>query len=965
MKKIKLSLFCTLFLLGGTFLTNAQNTPYTHYKLDNGLTVFLWEDENQPDVSGSVAFNVGAMDEPAEYSGLAHYLEHVLFKGTETIGALDWAKEKPLYEQIIALYDKLAQSTDEKIRADIEQQINKISIEAAQYATTKEFSNLIEGMGGEGLNAFTSYDMTVYLNRFPSYQMEKWLDLYSERFINPVFRSFQAELENVFEEYNMYEDNPGTHQRNFIFSHIYKGHPYERTVLGSPENLKNPRLGKLIEFYNTWYVPENMALILVGNFKTEDVKPIIEQKFGRLKARKSPTRKQYENTTITKNKKYKAKISPYPQVIWAYNGVKKGDKDEFLLQFCTQLLSNSSGTGLLDKLTLDGDVLGAGANLDSRRDQGRILISGIPYYDVSQNVFESDEATEKIIMKEVQKLANGEIDDWLIELVKNEQKREYSLVLERPSLKANILQEIFVYNLPKDYYDTYIQKVDAVTKADLQRVAKKYFGGKHITLSLQDGKVKKNKLKKPNIKPIEQPKNKYSEYAKKLKNIPVTPLPEVYNDFAQVKKITLGDKLITLHYTHNPDNDIFTLDLVYGVGTQKMPKLAYATNLMRSAGIMPTLSAQDVAKQFGELNGKCTYSVTDDYFTIKLLGTEKHLAKICQLMTKQVLLPKLVNKQLNQTIGLEYQSRVLEQKNPSQLGQAFLSYILYGKKSPYKDRLPIEDVITLNVSELTAEVIKATNYELDVYYTGNLNLDQVVSILTANLPLKEGMQPSTSPNIEEREVYQDQKVYFLPNKDAQQSKIFFYIDGFNYNIEDEPYLQAFNQYLSGGFEGLLMQEIRENNSMAYTVSGGFLRPKKVGEKNYFIGYVGTQGDKAADAIDLYMKILKEMPQHPERITNIKTYLKQANLTNKPSVRERAKTFDKWQKYGYTQDPAIINNQQIDKLTFDDIKNFYEKNIKEKPITIVITGDAKQINIKQIEKKYGKVKRISTSTLFTK
>lgn len=963
-RNIKFNIVLVLLFCANTVLLHAQQTPYTHYQLENGLTVLLWEDHNQSDVSGSVVFKVGAMDEPAEYSGLAHYLEHVLFKGTQTIGALDWEKEKPLYEKIIALYDDLSQTTNEKQRAAIEQQINELSIEAAQYATTKEFSNLVEGMGGEGLNAFTSYDMTVYLNSFPTYQMEKWLDLYAERFINPVFRSFQAELENVFEEYNMYEDNTGTHQRKFIFSNIYKGHPYERTILGSPENLKNPRLSELIKFYHDWYVPENMALVLVGNFNTEEVKPIIAKKFGRLEAKKTPQRVQHTNTQITKNKTYSTNISPYPQVIWAYNGVKKGDKDEFLLQFCTQLLSNSSGTGLLDKLTLDGDVLGASATLDSRRDQGRILISGVPYFDVSQNLFESDKATEKIIMNEVQKLANGEIEEWLIDLVKNEQIRAYQLMMERPALKTNILQEIFVYDLPKDYYATYIDKVNAVTKADLQRVAKKYFGGKHITLSMKEGKVKKNKLKKPNIKPIEQPKNRYSEYAKRLKEIPVTSLPEVYNDFSQVQKVPLGDPKITLHYTQNKTNDIFTMDLVYGVGTAKMPNLQYATSLMRSAGIMPSLSAQDVAKQFGELNGKCTYHVTDDYFTISLLGYENELANICQLMTKQVLLPKLDNKQLNQTIGLEYQTRILQQKDPSMLGEAFFNYKLYGKNSPYKNRLPIKEVIELNVSQLTGEVIKATNYELDVYYTGSLELQQVVEILTANLPLKEGMMPTQSPNIRKREIYDEQKVHFLPNRDAQQTKIFFYIDGPAYSIEDEPYYLAFNQYLSGGFEGLLMQEIRENNSMAYTVAGQFVRPQKVNEKSYFVGYVGTQGDKAADAIDLYMEILNNMPLHPERMDNIKTYLKQANLTNKPSIRNKSKTFDRWQKFGFTQDPAIDNNQKIAQLTFDDIYNFYQKNIKGKPITIIMMGDAKQIDLKQIEKKYGKIKRESTSKLFT-
>ncbi|MFV0267789.1 MAG: M16 family metallopeptidase, partial [Draconibacterium sp.] len=234
------------------FASSLYSQEFKTYTLDNGLTVYLWPDSNQPDITGVVAVRAGSIDEPAEYTGLAHYLEHVLFKGTHKIGALDWAKEKTHYDRIIQLYDEYAEASDPLVRAELEKKINEESLLAAQYANTSEFSNLVEGMGGEGLNAGTSYDMTVYYNNLPTYQLEKWLDLYSERLINPVFRSFQAELENVFEEFNMYQDNNNTHINQFLFSHLYEGHPYARDIIGSSEHLKNPRLSKLIEFYNTW-----------------------------------------------------------------------------------------------------------------------------------------------------------------------------------------------------------------------------------------------------------------------------------------------------------------------------------------------------------------------------------------------------------------------------------------------------------------------------------------------------------------------------------------------------------------------------------------------------------------------------------------------------------------------------------------------------------------------------------------
>lgn len=944
-------------------LSAQQSTPFTHYKLSNGLSVFLWEDDNQPDVSGTVLFNVGSLDEPEEYSGLAHYLEHVLFKGTQKIGSLDWEKEKPLYEQVIKLYDEFSATTDKDKRAEIEKKINEISIEAAQYARTNEFSELVDGMGGEGLNAGTSYDMTTYYNSFPAYQMEKWLNLYSERFINPVFRSFQAELENVFEEYNMYQDSPNTHTQNFLFSHLYAGHPYSRNVIGSPENLKNPKLGKLIEFYNTWYVPENMALILVGNFDSEVAKPLIEKTFARLPAKKSPQRTVHAKTEFDKDRKYSAKLSFYPQIFWGYKGLSRNHKDAFMLDFCTQLLSNSSNTGLLDKLTLNGDVLQAGAILDSRKDDGRVLIFAIPYYDVNQRVYESDRATEKIVMTEVDKLKNGEVEDWLIQSVKDNLLREHKLIMETPQMKTNILSELFIYGLPLDYYETIADKVNAVTKEDVQETVKKYFSGNKITVSILQGKPKKTKLNKPDIKPIEQPKTGLSAYGKSLQDIPVVPVDETYNNFADVKKVKLYDG-VTLHYTENKINDIFTLDLRYGIGTHKMPKLEYATPLMNSAGIMPSDDAQTVRRQFSELSSQCTYRVNDSYFTISLLGEEKNLEQVCKLMTMQVLLPKLDDKQLNRVKGNVYNARQYETENTSDMGRALLEYALYGEKSSYIDRMELMDVIEAKIFELTGDVIRATEYELDIFYVGAKPIGEVVETLKANLPLKEGVNVSESPIVQERVTYDKPTILFLPNKDAQQAKIYFYTQGPAYNIDDDVYYEAFYNYLSGGFNGLLMQEIRENNSMAYTTFGRVIAPPIQGKNAYFLGFIGTQPDKSADAIDLFMKIINDIPKYPERIENIKTNLRQSNLTNKPSFRKKGQVFDRWQKMGYADDPAKINMPKIDSLTFDNVMSFYNNNVKGKPMTIVIMADPKKIDLKQIKANHGKITKVNSSKLFS-
>lgn len=264
------------------FFTPGKAQQLSVMTLRNGATVYIWEDKSKPDVFGMIAFKVGSVDDPEQYTGLAHYLEHVMFKGTQTIDALDWEKEKPIYENIIAKYDERAALSDPAAREAVDKEINDLTREAAQYAAGNEFSLLVDHMGGQGLNASTGYDQTEYHNSFPPSQLEKWLEIYSERLIDPVFRGFQTELEAVYEEYNMYNDDRGSRMREFIYEQAFGDHPYARPIIGLPEHLKNPQLSKLIDFYNTWYGPQNMSIILVGNIDAKEAIPMIRDKFERV-----------------------------------------------------------------------------------------------------------------------------------------------------------------------------------------------------------------------------------------------------------------------------------------------------------------------------------------------------------------------------------------------------------------------------------------------------------------------------------------------------------------------------------------------------------------------------------------------------------------------------------------------------------------------------------------------------------
>jgi len=390
--------------------------------------------------------------------------------------------------------------------------------------------------------------------------------------------------------------------------------------------------------------------------------------------------------------------------------------------------------------------------------------------------------------------------------------------------------------------------------------------------------------------------------------------------------------------------------------------LPYATILMENAGIMgsPNIEGKDFDQKVAELGGSVSYGCSDSYFSVVISGEEQNLAKIMNLVSRQLLMPYLEQKQLDAIKGSEFFSRLSRQKRTAVQKSALMQYALYGKKSAYLDEVPFADIWGLGLPRVQSLVAQAREYALDVFYCGSLPKEQLV----AALPLTEGMKPSTSPFVQDRVSYDKPTVLFLPNSNVQQADLYFYINGRPYDIASDVQSDAFNQYMSGGFTGIIMNEIRVKRSMAYSTYGVNSTPVLPGKDCYFIGYVGTQSDKVNDAINVYLDILADMPADSTNIAALRAALKQAAQTAKPSMRSKAQTFEYWQRLGYKDDPAKVNAAAIDALTFGEIEKFYQDNIKDKAVTIILMGDPKKIDLKAIEKRTGcKVTKLSPAKLF--
>ncbi len=942
-----------------------KSEEFKIYKLDNGLTVMLDRDSSQTQVFGMVSVNVGSKDEEPNATGLAHYLEHMLFKGTQTLGTSDWEKEKPLIEKTYELYDKLQSATTDEEIAAINKEINDVSQEASKYAIPNELSKLVDQMGGVGLNASTSFDVTEYHNAFPPNQLNKWLDLYAHRFQKPVFRLFQTELEAVYEEKNRAEDNPYHAYRTSLMKASFGGHPYGRPIIGYTNHLKKPWMSKMREFFEKWYVPGNMALILSGNFDMNEAEKLIAEKFGKWEAKPVPKRNTVKLKPFTSKVTKKVKLSPMLRAERVYRIPNDNPKVELALDIASGLLSNSAQTGLLDKLSLDGEVLFAAAGNQTLKDGGMFTISFAPVYDVNQRRQLSFSSAESLINKELAKLKQGTYEDWLFEQVKSNMLTEYKLLMEHPQGRAYTLSNLFIQGKsPEDLFN-FPEELAKMTKSEVSKYVRDYINQNYLSFYSNKGEGKKKKIKKPDIEPIKPTKHEPSVYANHFMSLPANNVERMpYVKFRKdVVNTLFADKLL-LHYVPNKRNDVFSMDIVFHVGTEKIPMLQYAVELINNAGVMGEYKPDELRKEFGKLGIKYDFSANKNYTIIHMQGSEKVLGKACKLLTKLMLLPKIEEKSLNRIVGMEYQGRMIGKDMPAQQFAALREYIKYGDKSSFLKRIPLSELISVSPSQLTGELNKAFSYSADIHYYGKMSFVDVYKTLKENLAFSSNRVRGESPAKKETIDYDENTIYLINNRKSTQSKIFIFLKSDPVAIDSVPVVQAFNQYFGGGFTGLMMKEIREFRSLAYSAGASVALPARTGWNTTLYGMIGTQADKTVEAVQVVTDLLKDMPKYPERMKNIKDYLVNSSYMMRPSDRNLSFNVYLWRLKGYKEDPVKHNMPMYQSMSFDDLVSYYNNKLKGRTYVLGIVGPTKSIDTKELAK-YGKVVKVNSSKIFSK
>lgn len=963
---IVMLIFAVLFPAGKTASSQPEKSALKTeiYKLDNGLTVYLNEDPSLPNIFGAVVVKGGSKRDPSEATGIAHYFEHIMFKGTDQIGTLDYASEKVYLDSIAGFYDQLADLDDEAEKLEMQREINRLSIKAAEFAIPNEIEKILGEMGCAYLNAGTGNDGIAYFNVLPANQVEKWLEIYSHRFINPVYRLFQSELETVYEEYNMYSDNRFATAFEEFTAAFYPDHPYGVPIIGYPDHLKYPSMQKMHEYFETWYVANNMALVLSGNFDSEAVKPIIAQNFGKWKAGKVPeTPDTWKIKPFEGRQFVEQKLTPIKFGIRAYRSEQLNSEEVPVLDVMNALMSNQSQTGLLDELVLENKLTAAQVFGDRRTDAGGEYIFFVP-----KVVGQSLKKAEQLVEAKLNDLKAGNFDESLLEAIKTEIIVNYQRNFEDQFNRGYMMITAFMSESEWKDMIGYPEKIKQITKADVLSAANNYFGENYLAFHSKTGLPKKPKPLKPPFESIPALNTgEKSAYSKMIEEMEVPVSNPHFIEFGspqqKTKDVTVTDisPLTHLFHVENKVNDLFNLRMEYGIGTYEMPILKQVAEYMYLVGPEGT-SFAEFKKELQSLGGSVSFYASRNTFTVEISGPEENTKRILELAAKLLDKPTTDQGKIKNLYESAKTSEKFTKKDPETLGYALFSYAVYGENSQFLKDLSVAEIKKLNASQLVEALKKTLTYEADIHYSGKLAVEEVGSVVAGNFNLKQIVQKSNSPV---RNVYRDfsePMVFFLDDKNAIQSKDYFFIKGDKLSEKDKPMLNAYYEYLDGGMSSVMFQEIREFRSLAYATGASVYLPFYPDEETSLTSFVGTQADKTQEAIEVMHRIITSPPDQSDRIDMIRRAMVQSINSKKPPFREISNPVAQWTKQQYTSDPRKEWVKTYETMSFDEIVNFYNSQLFQKPVITTIIGNKKQIGGDWMSK-YGKVVEVSKKDIF--
>ena len=962
--KIGLSLLLLLGVVGIKAQTrtyeSVPNDPMKTriYTLDNGLKVYISVNKEKPRIQTYIAVRTGSRNDPAETTGLAHYLEHIMFKGTDKVGTSNYEAERPYLKQIEKLYEEYRHMTDPAKRKVWYHKIDSVSQIAAQYNIPNEYDKLMAAIGSQGTNAYTSNDVTCYVENIPSNEIESWAKVQGDRFQNMVIRGFHTELEAVYEEYNMGLTSDGRKLFTALMAKLFPNHPYgTQTTIGRGEHLKNPSITNIMNYYHRYYVPNNIAICMSGDLNPEQTVAIIEKYFGNWKKSETLSAPQYGAQP-----KFTAPVDTTVVGLEAemlYLGWR-ADKGNSLqcdtLDIIGELLSNGSA-GLYDlNLNRTMKVQSAGAGFSELTDYSMFIAMGIP--KKGQTLQE----VRDLLLAEIEKLKKGDFSDDLLPSVINNYKRSYYTSLDNNKFRAKAFVDAFINNVDWKQEVDKLNRISKMTKAEIVSFANRFFdNGYAAVYKVQGTDTTIQKVDKPKITPIPTNNDKHSAFLQEIVNHQVEPIKPVFVDFKKDLTKSTTKKGWPILYKQNTQDDLFTLYLEIPFGKESDLLPGYAKIYIDYLGTDKMTNAQ-IKQELYKL--ACDYDIgqTDDETYFKLTGLNENLPKALALINDVIDNAKVDKEAYAAAVDLLIKSQKDKKADQKSNFRALQDYGMYGAYNSTRNILSEEQLKNMDPQKLLNSLKGLKNYKQTVLYYGPSSLKDIDNLLSKTFKTAKKFTPLPKEKRYTLQTTPKNEILIAPYDAKNIYMVQFHNENKEWNPNDAAKIAVFNEYFGGGMNAIVFQEMREARALAYSASASYRTPSRLGDKEYFNTYIITQNDKMMDCVAQFNELLNNVPVRQANFDLAKQNLLKSLASARTTKFSILAAYMAAQKMGLDYSLSEKIYKDLPSVTLDDIINFEKTNMANKTFKYLILGNEKELDIKALEK-IAPIKRVTTEEIF--
>ena len=928
------------------------------YTLRNGMKVFLSVNNNSPRIAAHIAVRTGSRNDPAETTGLAHYLEHLMFKGTKQFGTSDATLEAPYLDEIEARYEQYRKVTDPARRKQLYHEIDSVSQLAAQYNIPNEYDKLMAGIGGIGTNAYTSTDVTCYTEDIPANEVDRWARIQSDRFRNMVIRGFHTELEAVYEEKNISMAKDMRKLEEALYAKAFPTHPYgTQTTIGTQEHLKNPSITNIKNYYNNYYCPNNIAICMAGDFEPDKVIATLDKYFGDWQPNKNLSRPEFaplKPITAPVDTTVLGQEAEFVTLAWRFEGGPSLQNDT--LEVISEMLSNGTA-GLMDlNLNQPQKLMTSGCYADEMADYSLLMLMGYP------NEGQSLENVRDLMLGEIEKLRNGDFDDDLLVSVVNNTKLQYLRGLNNNGARARYLVNAFINGIEWEQVVGQLDRMGKMTKQQIVDFANRHLLNNYVCVYKREGvDTSVKKIEKPEITPIPTNRDKQSDFVKNLMAETVEPIQPRFVDFKKDMTVSETKAGLPLLYKQNTDDDLFTLVYMFDFGNTADLRYDLAFNYLDYLGTN-TMTPQQFKQKLYKLACNVGYSVYDNKTYVSISGLSENMPQAVSLIENLSKNAKVDTEAYNRLVDQILKARADAKSNQEQCFGRLMAYGQYGPNNAYTNILSEQQLRKTNPAELLDLVKNLGNMKHTILYFGPMSeKDFSASISKLHktpknlLDVPFGMDYMEQPT-KETEIllapYAAKNIYMVQYNNSER----------DWEPEHAATIRMFNEYFGTGMNGIVFQELREARGLAYSAAAIYNQPSRIGHKEDVYTYIITQNDKMMDCVDEFNKLIANIPESMGAFD-----LAKESLTKKLASSRTTRAGVLWsyiaaQERGIDYDINAKVYEALPWLDLVDIVNFEKETMAGKPYRYLILGDEKELDMERLQK-IAPVRRVTLEEIF--